>query len=218
MDDDLLQKALNLHQTGDLERAEKAYLDLAMDYPDNADVLKLLGVLSCQLRKFDEGVNYLEAAVELDGSVAEYRQALGHAYLVSGKVEEGIASLNKAGELDPTRADVYGALGDTYQHLGDFPQALRAYQRAVVIDPDNTNYRIGAGLCAVFTEQYEAATEYLEQALKETDSIPQIYYGLALVKSAGDDKKSAAELMSKAEALDPENPEYRRLREEFAAA
>lgn len=218
MDEDLLQKALKLHQAGQIEEAEKAYLDLVVDEPNNADALKLLGVLSCQLQKFEEGVSYLEAAIELDGSVAEYHQALGHAYLVSGAVEKGIASLNKAGELDPTRADVYGALGDTYQHIGDFPQALRSYQRAVVIDPDNVNYKIGAGLCAVFTEQYDAASEYLEQALSVTDSIPQIHYGLALVQSASGDKKAAAALMEKAEALDPNNPEYERLREEFEAA
>jgi tetratricopeptide (TPR) repeat protein len=218
MDEDLLQKALQLHQSGDLEKAEAAYLDIVLDDPNNADVLKLLGVLSCQLSKFEEGVNYLEAAVELKGNVAEYHQALGHAYLVSGKVEDGIASLNKAGDLDPTRADVYGALGDTFQNIGDFPQALRAYQRAVVIEPDNVNYKVCAGLCAVFTEQYDAAEEYLEQALADADTLPQIYYGLALVKSARDDKVAAAELMSKAQALDPQNPEYKRLREEFAAA
>jgi len=218
MDEDLLQKALNLHQAGQIEEAEKAYLDLVVDDPNNAEALKLLGVLSCQLQKFEEGVNYLEAAIELDASIAEYHQALGHAYLVSGAVEKGIASLNKAGELDPTRADIYGALGDTYQHIGDFPQALRAYQRAVVIDPDNVNYKIGAGLCAVFTEQYDSATEYFEQALTVTDTIPQIHYGLALVQSASGNNQAAVELISKAEALDPENPEYKRLREEFEGA
>ena len=218
MTEDKLQAALALHQSGQLEDAEQAYLDIVVDESDNAEALKLLGVLSCQLEKFEEGVSYLEAAVDLEESVAEYHQALGHAYLVSGKVDEGIAALNKAGELDPGRDEVFGALGDTYQHIQNFPEALRAYQRATVIAPDNIRYRIGAGLCAVFTEQYEAATEYLEQALSENQGIPQIFYGLALVKAQKGQSKDAAELMAKAEALDPDNSEYKRLREEYAAA
>lgn len=218
MSEEKLQAALELHQAGKLEDAEQAYLDIVVDESDNAEALKLLGVLSCQLGKFEEGISYLEAAVELDDTIAEYHQALGHAYLVSGKVDQGIASLSKAGDLDPGRDEVFGALGDTYQHLQRFPDALRAYQRATVIAPGNVRYKISAGLCCVFTEQYEAATEYLEDALSQDQSIPQIYYGLGLVKGMQGDPKGAEELMAKACDIDPDNPEYKRLREEYGAA
>ena len=212
------EQALSLHQTGQIAEAEQAYLDIILDDPGNAEALKLLGVLACQQSNFEEGITYLEAAIENDSSMAEYHLALGHAYLVTGKVEDGIASLTKAGELDPGRAEIFGALGDVFQQVVNFSEALRAYQRAIVLEPDNINFRVGAGLSAVFAGHHEAATEYLEQALTEDKTIHQIHYGLALLKAESGDKSAAAELMAKANTLEPNNPEYQRLKAEFPAA
>ncbi len=138
-----LEQALTLHQSGNFEEAEKAYLDIVINKPGNAEALKLLGVLACQLNNFDEGIAYIEAAIEIDSTVAEYHLALGRALLAHGKVEEGIASVIKAGELDPSRAEVFATLGDVFQQVQNFPEALRAYQRAIVIEPDNIKVRIG---------------------------------------------------------------------------
>ncbi|MBT7450481.1 MAG: tetratricopeptide repeat protein, partial [Rhodospirillaceae bacterium] len=175
------------------------------------------GLLACQRGKLEDGLNYLEAAVEVDDSVAEYHVALAHGYLATGKIEEGIASLAKAGEIDPSRADVYGTLGDTFQKILNFPEALRMYQHAMKVDPANTNYRVGAGLSAIFSGQHDVASDYLEQASTESDDVPQIYYGLALIKADAGETKAAHELISKAVALDADNPEYLRLQSEYAA-
>ena len=213
-----LEQALLLHQSGKFEEAEQAYLDIVLDDPGNPEALKLLGVLACQQDQFEQGLTYIEAAIENDPTVAEFHLVLGRVHFAMGKVENGIASLLKAGELDPGRSEVFGTLGDVFQQVQNFPEALRAYQRATVIDPDNVNYRIGAGLSAIFSGQHDAATEYLEQALDEDKSVPQIHYGLALIKAEAGDKSAAAELISEACALDPNNPEYQRLHAEFITA
>ncbi|NKB43831.1 MAG: tetratricopeptide repeat protein [Alphaproteobacteria bacterium] len=213
-----IEQALSIHQSGDLDAAEQAYLDILMDDSRNAEALKLIGLLACQRGKLEDGLNYLEAAIEVDDSVAEYHFALAHGYLASGKIDEGIASLARAGEIDPSRADVYGTLGDTYQKVLNFPEALRMYQHAMTVDAANINYRIGAGLSAIFSGQHDIAAEYLEQAAVERDDVPQVYYGLALIKAEAGDNKSAHDLMSKAVALDAANPEYLRLLSEYASA
>lgn len=218
MTESAIEKALSLHQSGDLEAAEQSYLDILVDDSRNAEALKLLGVLSCQLSKFDDGISYIEAAIEVDDTVAEYHYALGHSLLSIGRVEDGIKALMRAGELDPSRADAYGSIGDTFQHLQNFPEALNAYQRAAAIEAGNVKYQIGAGLSAVFSGKYELATTYLEKAASESDDIPQVFYGLALVKEAEGDIPGAKELMAKAVALDGENPEYKRIYDQYAAA
>jgi tetratricopeptide (TPR) repeat protein len=211
-----LEQAFNLHQSDQLDEAEQAYLDILMDDPKNAEVIKLLGVLSCQKGQFDDGISYLQAAVEIDDTVSEYHLVLGHSYLSVGKVEEAIASLTKAGEIDPGREDVFAALGDAFQNVQNFPEALRAYHRAAEIEPTNIQYRVNAGLSALFSGQTDLATKYLEQTASENDAIPQIPYGLAILMADAGDRVAAHELMSKAVALDPENPEYLRLQKEYA--
>lgn len=210
-----LEQALNLHESGSISEAEEAYLEILSEEPENAEAMKLLGVLNCQQQNYEEGVSYLEAAVEVDDSISEYHQVLGHAYLAVGKVEEGISSLLKAGDLDPGRAEIYGALGDTYQQIQQFEDALKAYQRAIVIEPDVLQYKNNAGLSAVFAGQFEIAEEYLAQVIAEDENISSAHYGLAFLRANAGDKESALRDVSKALALEPENPEYLRLKAEI---
>ena len=212
-----LEQALSLHQSGDLEAAEKAYLDIVMDDPGNAEALKFLGLLACQQNNFEEGIAYIEAAIENDSTQAEYHLVLGRALLASGKVEEGITSVIKAGEIDPSRAEIFATLRDTYQHVQNFPEALRSYQRAMAIEPENTKVRIGAGLSAIFAGQNDAAREYLEKANEEDQSFPQVYYGLALIDLEEGNKDEAAKNIEAALALDPDNPEYQRVQKTVAS-
>ena len=216
MTESSLEQALSLHQSGELDAAEQAYLDIIMDDSQNAEALKLLGVLACQRGKFDDGINYLEAAIEIDDTVAEYHFALGRGYLATGKVVEGIKCILEAGRIDPTRADIYGTLGDTFQKIQNFPEALRAYQRAIALDSSNINYKVGAGLAAIFAEQLDVATEYLEEVVGERDDISHAFYGLALIKAESGDAQAAHQLISKSVALDGDNPEYQRLQAMYA--
>jgi len=211
-----LDIALKYHQEGQLDKSEEIYLETILEEPENAEALKLLGVLSCQKGKFDDGINYLEAAIEIDDQNAEYHLVLGNALLHKGDVEDGIVSLVKAGELDPGNAEVFATLGDTYQKITKFHEALTAYQRATVIEPDNIKHTICAGLCSIFTGQHETASEYLEQALEKDQSIPQIHYGLGVIQAESDNKEEAVKFMNRALELDPENPEYKRLIEDYS--
>ncbi len=211
-----LDIALKYHQEGQLDKAEEIYLEIIVEETKNAEALKLLGVLSCQKNKFDDGINYLDAAIELDEHNAEFHLVLGNAFLHKGEVDKGIISLKRASELDPSSAEIFATLGDTYQKVKNFHDALAAYQRANVIEPDNIKHIICAGLCAIFTGQHEAAREYLEQALEKDNSIPQIHYGLSVINAEGGNKEEAIDLMNKASELDPDNPEYKRLIEEYS--
>ena len=213
-----LEDALAIHQSGDLEQAEKAYLDIVMNDPGNSEALKLLGVLACQRQNFDDGISYLEAAIQNDDSVAEYHLAMARALLSTGKVEEGVASLTRASELDPGRAEIFATLGDVLQQVQKFGEALHSYQRALVIEPSNLKLIVNSGLCAVFAGQHETAREYLELAQSEDGSIPQVHYGLAMISAEADDKPGAKAHIDEALKLDPENPEYQRLQKEFSAS
>lgn len=217
MSQEKLEAALGLHQAEKFDEAEEAYLNILVDEPKNAEALKLLGVLACQRSNFEDGINYLQAAIESDPSVSEYHHVLGHSLLVVGRIEDAIDCFVKAGEIDPGREDVFAALGDTYQNIQRFPDALKAYHRAIEIAPNQVKYQVNAGLSAIFSNQFDIASKYLNHALESTKDMPQIYYGLALLEAQKDSNTTAHEFIAKAVQLDPNNPEYLRLKEEYAA-
>ena len=152
-----LDIALKYHQEGQLDKAEEIYLEIIVEETKNAEALKLLGVLSCQKSKFDDGINYLEAAIDLDDQNSEFHLVLGNAFLHKGEVEKGVISLKKASELDPTSSEIFATLGDTYQKIKNFHEALAAYQRANVIEPDNIKHVI----CAVLSYDIALIPEVL---------------------------------------------------------
>ena len=217
MSQEKLEEALGLHQAEQFDQAEEAYLNILVDEPKNAEVLKLLGVLACQRSQFEDGISYLEASIEADPSVSEYHHVLGHSYLVTGRIDDAITSFIKAGEIDPGREDVFAALGDTYQNIQKFPEALKAYHQAAEIAPDQIKYHVNAGLSAIFSNQFEIAGKYLNYALERTQDFSQVYYGLALVEAEKKQIANAHEFIKIAVKLDPDNPEYQRLQQQFSA-
>lgn len=218
MNTSVLEQAVALHKAGNLEDAEQSYLDILVDDPENAEVLKLLGVLACQQGNPEDGISYLEAAVDADSNVSEYHLALGRAHFESGKFEEGIASAVKAGELDPGSAEVFATLGYFYQHVQGFAEAQRSYERASIIDPDNVKFQVGAGLSAYFASQHDVAREYLNKAVERDNTVSQAYYGLALLNADAGEVSDAQDMIGKALALDAENPEYQRLKTQLEDA
>ena len=86
-----LEQAISLHQEGNLEEAEQAYLNVIVDEPENAEAFKLLGVMACQKGDLEEGLTYLEAAIQASPEESEYHLALGRAKFDSGDHEGGIS-------------------------------------------------------------------------------------------------------------------------------
>ena len=210
-----IEQAINLHQEGKLEEAEKAYLDIIVDEPDNAEALKLLGIMACQQDDLEEGLAYLEAAIGAKPEESEYHLALGRAKFDSGDHEGGINSVLQAGEKDPGRSDVFATLGYFFQRVQDFPQSQSAYERAVVIEPENIGFRVGAGLSAFFAGEAETAQQYLSKAYETDNSMHQAAYGLALLNADAGDKVSALSFITNALIGDPNNEEYQRLQKQL---
>lgn len=130
-----VNKALELHQSGSLDEAEKLYAAILAKNPDNANVLNLLGLLKLQKGQFEDAVYNLNKALNLNPCAYLYGN-LGRAYSEYSKFDEAIKCYQKVLELSPEDFDAWFNLALIYKKNMELDKSIEAYKKAIAISPD----------------------------------------------------------------------------------
>ena len=103
-----INAALNYRNNGDLENAEKIYLDILRKYPQNTVILPFLGAVYYEMHKFELAVKYLRQAFENKPNNAVIKM-LAISYYYLGNVIEGEYFLKLCTKFDKT-PEIYNKL------------------------------------------------------------------------------------------------------------
>jgi tetratricopeptide (TPR) repeat protein len=96
-----LALALQHHQAGQLDQAEKTYLQLLSTNANDFVALHLLGVARHQQGNFAEATRLLEKAIGINQLTPEAHYNLGNTYLAQERLTEALACFRRALELNP---------------------------------------------------------------------------------------------------------------------
>jgi predicted Zn-dependent protease len=124
-------------RSGDKASAEKEFLSLLAQHPENAQTLNYLGYMWA-----DSGVNLERAADMLTKAVAQepqngaYVDSLGWVYFRQGKLDLAEKTLTDATKLMPRDPTVKEHLGEVLAKRGETTRALSLYRAALNLDPD----------------------------------------------------------------------------------
>jgi protein O-GlcNAc transferase len=173
---DLIQKGINLHQIGKIPEAEKHYLNVLKEEPDNFDALHLLGVAAYQQKKLATASEFLLKAIKVNDKVPAAYLNLGNVQRQLGNFDLAISYFNRALSLQPDYAEVHSCLGNLMTSLGRYKDAISAFDLAVKQKPHfaEAHYNKGNALAKLNRPQ-EALSSY-ELALKFNPK-----YAIALV-------------------------------------
>lgn len=170
--------ALGLHQSGNWKEAEKLYLEILRESPDNANVLNLLGILKLQDNQPQEALQLIKKAAKLS-PCAYYLENLGRAYFENKNFEESINSYRKAFEFEPDNFDILFNLALTYKNNGQIDEAIENYKKAIEIIPDNSKaYFNLAGIYDSLNDTFNALENY-KKAYEYNPEDEDINYFLA---------------------------------------
>ena len=124
-------------RSGDKASAEKVFLAILTQHPDNAATLNYLGYMWA-----DSGVNLDRAAEMLMKAVSQeprngaYVDSLGWVYFRKGNLDQAEKYLTDASKLLPNDATVHEHLGDVFARRGDYNRALVMYRLALKLEPE----------------------------------------------------------------------------------
>lgn len=122
-----VRQAQLLENANRIEDAYKLYQELYPYYPDEPFVLNGLKRLSAKLERPNEFITLVETRLKTHpGTKPEY-QALGSAYLDTGRKEDAKKAFDKLIALDPRNRETYSGIANAYVQKGLFKEGAEAY-------------------------------------------------------------------------------------------
>src|SRR5262245_42070332 len=97
----LFQEAVTHHRAGRMAEAQQAYEQTLLANPRHAAALHLLGLMALDQNQLSKAIEYLGAAVGLEGTQASAKLKLAEAYKRSGQASTAIFWLRETLKLDP---------------------------------------------------------------------------------------------------------------------
>ncbi|MBR1604920.1 MAG: tetratricopeptide repeat protein [Alphaproteobacteria bacterium] len=168
------KKSENLRHLNDYKGAELLLKSLALDYPNDYQILLDLGDILRLQEKYKEALKYYQQALEKFGkktdSLWQIHYAIGITYERLGEWEESEKSLIEALKRDPNNLLVLNYLGYSWLERNKKPEEafnfiIQAYNQA----PFNSSIIDSLGWAFYRFGMYDKAVTYLEKA---TDADP----------------------------------------------
>jgi protein O-GlcNAc transferase len=207
MDDSLLDLAMQHHQAGRAAEAEKLYLQILAENPDDADALHLLGVLEFQTGRAPPAVEHISRAVHIDPEVAEFRYNLALALEGTGESNRAIDALRKCLELRPDFSEAANALALGLAQQNRMEEAIVVLRQAIEIKPDFAAAWNNLGNALWSTRKLDEAQIALERAISLRPDNAEAYNNLGIVLEAKNLLDASIASLRKAIELKPNYPE-----------
>ncbi len=120
------------------EKADSFIGDALENFPNDPNLLRLLGMSLLKQGRFEEAESKLTHAIRLVPDFAIAHDNLADVLLQQGKVEEAVQSLRTAVKHNPTSEKANQKLGELLAMLGRGREADDAFQRALERNPDRS--------------------------------------------------------------------------------
>ncbi|MFZ5906237.1 MAG: tetratricopeptide repeat protein [Nitrospirota bacterium] len=130
---------------GNLEKSESLCREILQKWPDNEEVLAMIGGLYSQSRHYALATHFLKQAISVNPRNTALYHELGCIYEEENSLDEAIACYHTALQLDPDDADAYFNLGVLYQKKGETDKAISAFEQAINLSPDDADAHFNLG-------------------------------------------------------------------------
>ena len=161
-----IDKALKLHQEGNIHLAEEIYQSILESNPNNAFVLSLIGTTLIQKNKPKEAIHYFTKSLFLDSNQPLAFGNLAVAEYQLKRYESSLNHFNAAIQLQPNYAEAFNHRGKTLLKLGKKELALENFNQAIKINPMLFDAYINRGDLYRDQDNMQEAIDEYEKILK----------------------------------------------------
>ncbi len=208
---EFLQRAVDVHNNGDLETAEALYRKILEIDPQNADVLHLLGFLAYQVGFGEEGAALIEEAIQLAPEIALFQSNLAKIYLSEKELEKAEIAYRRSLELNPDDLDIMNDLGNLLREKEKGPgtdslnESIKLLSEVVRQNPASPEFQVNYGNALRNNLQLDEAKDCYVKALEINPEFSGALVNLGTVYQMKKDSDEAKSYFNKALELDPKN-------------
>ncbi|MFJ7725559.1 tetratricopeptide repeat protein [Neobacillus sp. NPDC097160] len=194
-----------LFQYGFLEEAKALVENLLGIYPEEGELLVLLGEILVEAGDEEEAILVLEKISEQDVHFGQSLLLLADLYQVQGLYEVCERKLLQAKALLPNEVIVDFALGELYSEQGEIMKAMNAYEKVLKEEFEIAGVNIQGRMADLLSASgaFEEALTYYDKALDEKLEINTLF-GYAFTALQAGYNRTAIEKFNELKGLDPE--------------
>ena len=208
-------QATQLHQSGKLEEAIRAYQAILVSHPDRVDVRSNLGAAYSRLGRYEDAIGQYKQALALDDRNQTIRFNLALAYYKSAWFAEAAGELTRfiaaVPESLPERTNAVLLLADCQVRLGEYKKVIELLSPLAETGPENPNNRAIAyllGNALIGDGQLEKGQVLIDRVFRDEDSAEaRLLMGSILLLM--DDGPGAVKELERAIELNPKLPSLR---------
>jgi tetratricopeptide (TPR) repeat protein len=196
---------VSLADSGQLDAAQKYFVEAVRGSPDYAEALNNLGLALGMQGRIDEGIPFYRAAVRARPDKPEFHHNLACALLDKGQLDEAIKEFETGLRLDPDLPKSRACLARALSLQGRLGEARAQWTALLQREPDNADAHMGLGLLQVADKDLPAALRHLNEAvrLRPNDSEMRLRLGDVLDEAGIPDQ--AQQQLSEAARINPTN-------------
>lgn len=176
----LLNEAVRLHGTGDLQKAEIGYRQVLERHKDHPVALHYLGVIAHQTGNNEAAVPLLERAISLNPGDAEAPYNLGLVLGALKRWQSAQTAFETSLALKPENPNALFHLANIFLDQGKVPEALSGYDRVLALDPDRADAHKNKGNALRSLSRFEEAVESYQAAVNLRPELAEAHFNLGL--------------------------------------
>lgn len=163
---DLLQRAVALHQQGQLAAAESLYAQVLHIDARQFDALHLIGVIAQQRGDLQSAMNFFGKALAVDAKQSKLHCNLGACLHQMQRHQEALSCYDLALQLQADYVLAWINRGNVLRSLERFEEAIRSYEKAMELQIDEAEAYYQRGLTLQTMGLHEDALLDFEDGLR----------------------------------------------------
>ncbi len=202
------ERATQLHQSGDLQGAVRAYLAILDTHPARVDVRSNLGAAYSALGRYEDAIDQYKRALVIDGSNYAIRFNLAMAYYKAAWFAEAATELERfiaAVPNSPQTTNARLVLADCQVRLGEYKKVIQALSPLAEADPADRTLAYLLGSALIGDGQLAKGQEIIDRLFRHEDSA-EAHLLMASILLLADDAQSALKEAQRAIELNPKLP------------
>ncbi|HSE24514.1 MAG TPA: tetratricopeptide repeat protein [Pyrinomonadaceae bacterium] len=207
--EDAFARATQLHQTGDIEGAIRAYQSILVKHPERVDVRSNLGAAYSRLGHYEEAIASYKEALKLDDHNETIRFNLALAYYKGALFVEAANELTRflaSARADlPQRPNAVLLLAECQVRIGEYKKVIESLSPLAEADPNNRTVAFLLGSALISDGQTSRGQILIDRVFHDEDSA-QAHLLLGSILLLADDGHGAIRELERAIQLDPKLP------------
>ena len=204
---DALEHAQMLQRAEKFDAAERIYVEVLDQLPDEPNTLNFLGVLRHQQGRTDEAVALLGRTVELLPGDLGPLLNLGNVLIEAERFEHAAEVLREAAKVDPNSAMVYNNFGIACMRCGDMERSEAAFVEALQLDPERCDAHFNYARLLHVTGRLRESAAHSIRALTIDPNHASSRKLLTMAYFVLGERDKAVENLLEWKKLEPDSPE-----------